>query len=217
MAAKNRSNLDSPNRLLAKLNMADAHAWYRNESQQVAEPACRKVLMDMVESLDVFIKWPERAILLWPGCDRNTKYHSYSDLIKHLAREQRITLDGRTNGPAIAAYRLAGGTRPTRYGSRNCWSVHHLYSGKFPYVNQTETLHAAKNSNHFTQSAGLVAVHPLADQACDEFPFFAWLLRAMAFQKFGYDPDKVFSELDHDQFGFVGQSPLVFPIDSPPV
>ncbi len=43
-----------------------------------------------------------------------------------------------------------------------------------------------------TQSAGLVAIHPIADAMADEFACFAWLLRAKAFEKFHYDPDGVF-------------------------
>lgn len=38
---------------------------------------------------------------------------------------------------------------------------------------------------------------------CDEYPFFAWLLRAEAFRRFGYDPDGVFSDAAVDEFGFV--------------
>jgi hypothetical protein len=35
----------------------------------------------------------------------------------------------------------------------------------------------------------------------DEYPSFTWLLRAQAFRKFGYDPDKVFA-IGHDELGF---------------
>lgn len=36
------------------------------------------------------------------------------------------------------------------------------------------------------------AREPIADALCDEFPFFAWLLRAESFRRFGDDPDGVF-------------------------
>jgi hypothetical protein len=63
-----------------------------------------------------------------------------------------------------------------------------------------------KECKHFTQSAGLVAVHPIADALCDEYPFFSWLLRAISFQEFGYDPDGVFLP-PPDSLGFaVGDS-----------
>jgi hypothetical protein len=47
----------------------------------------------------------------------------------------------------------------------------------------------------------VITAHPIADAMCDEFPFFAWLLRARAFQRFGYDPDGVFSTTQ-DALGF---------------
>jgi hypothetical protein len=47
----------------------------------------------------------------------------------------------------------------------------------------------------------LVAVHPVADALCDEYPAFTWFLRARAFQLFGYDPDRVFGA-GHDTLGF---------------
>ena len=61
-------------------------------------------------------------------------------------------------------------------------------------MHREATLHAAKAGDHFTQSAGLVAVHPIADALCDEFPFFAWRLRVESFNRHGYDPDRVFGE-----------------------
>ena len=44
----------------------------------------------------------------------------------------------------------------------------------------------------FTEAAGLVAIHPLADALADEVPYFAWLLRFEAYQRYGFDPDGVF-------------------------
>lgn len=81
--------------------------------------------------------------------------------------------------------------------------MHHIYSGKFPYGAGRQTLHAAKHELHFTQSAGLVAVHPVADALCDELPCFSWLLRGMAFERFRYDPDSVFGAATNE-FGFAG-------------
>lgn len=129
------------------------------------------------------------------------RYHKYPEAVRRLAKRRDIYLDKRANGPAIAAFLMAGGERPGRFGSSNAWSIHHLYSGKFPYVGRSTTIHAAKDGNHFTQSARLVATHPVADAMSDEFPFFAWFLRAEAFRRFGYDPDGVFSG-ERDRFGF---------------
>jgi phenylalanine-4-hydroxylase len=51
-----------------------------------------------------------------------------------------------------------------------------------------------KNGDHFTQSGGLVAIHPIAEALKDEYFYFAWLLRHEAFLGFAYDPDRVFSD-----------------------
>src|SRR5262245_61791339 len=101
-----------------------------------------------------------------------------------MASSAGVVSDTRPNGPAIAAFLMAGGSRPERFGSSNAWSVHHVYSGKFPYAGRQTTIHAAKESFHFTQSAGLVATRPVADALVDEFPFFTWLLRAEAYVRF---------------------------------
>ena len=58
-----------------------------------------------------------------------------------------------------------------------------------------------KDGNHFTQSAGLVAVHPIAEALADEYSYFAWLLRCESFKRFDYDPDLVFCK-KIDEFGF---------------
>jgi len=53
-----------------------------------------------------------------------------------------------------------------------------------------------------TRSAGLVAVHPIAEPPRDECFRFAWLLGREAFLRFAYDPDTVFSEkIDERGFG----------------
>jgi len=192
-------NLGSPNGLLEPCNIRDLTGWYARELAQIDNKEHRAVLRHVGNNLQHFVRWPASAVLMWHGCNRiapkgsKQRIHKYPDRIRPLARAHQIALDNRPNGPAIAAYVLAGGQRPSRFGSRNSWSVHHVYQGKFPYLDRASTLHAAKECHHFTQSAGLVAVHPIADNICDEFPFFAWLLRAKSFIQFGYDPDGAFS------------------------
>lgn len=209
---KIRYNLDSPNSITTPCNLEDLQKWFSIEAQAINDQAVRQVVFDVAENLNSFIRWPVKALLLWPGCDRLKKYHQYPKVIRDLAIVTNVRgLDSRMNGPAIAAFRIAGGERPPRFGSNNSWSIHHIYSGKFPFVEKSQTLHAAKDSMHFTQSAGLVAIHPIADQMCDEFPQFAWLLRAMSYQRFGYDPDNVFSNDQHDEYGFTGKSCIVTP------
>ena len=201
-------NLDSPNGLLEPFDASNPAKWFVRETMQIDSEPVRNVVRHVALHLKEFIHWPERAVLLWEGCDRKSpdgkkqKYHRYPQPLRDLARQKGIKLDTRPNGPAIAAFQIAGGTRPERFGSSNAWSIHHVYSGKFPYINRTQTTHACKDCKHFTQSAGLIATHPIADALGDEFPFFAWLLRAEAYDRFKYDPDAVFSS-EQDGFGFV--------------
>ena len=200
-------NLSSPNGIVEPCDLTDLAGWFSRELTQVPSLAERNVLKTVAGKLDSFVRWASEAVLLWPGCDRvpppgkKQKYFSFPNHIRQMAGSLGVRLDSRPNGPAIAAFRLAGGTRPERFGSSNAWSIHHLYSGKFPYLGRRETTHAAKECNHFTQSAGLVAAHPVADALVDEFPFFAWLLRAESYRRFGYDPDSVFSN-GSDDYGF---------------
>lgn len=212
MVKKRRFNLDSPNTIQTPCDLSDLTSWFATEAEAIPTEAVRKVVLHVADEVDAFVRWPKKALLLWPGCDRREKYHKYPEVVRKVAGLKEVRgLDGRVNGPAVAAFRIADGKRPKRFGSHNSWSIHHLYSGKFPYVGKESTLRAAMDGLHFTQSAGLVAIHPIADQMCDEFPLFAWLLRANAFKTFGYDPDAVFAQHPHDQYGFVSKTCIVIP------
>jgi hypothetical protein len=87
---------------------------------------------------------------------------------------------------------LAGGERPARSIRRKQWSVHHIYDGQFPFPGRTRSVRAVTDDQLFTHSAGLVAIHPLADALADEIAYFAWLLRREAYDRFQFDPDGVF-------------------------
>jgi len=83
---------------------------------------------------------------------------------------------------------FAGGRSPKRApNTKQEWHIHHVYDGKFPWTNGRETLHAVQDGKHVTQSAGLVAIHPIAEALADEY------LRE-SFLRFNYDPDMVFSK-----------------------
>jgi len=90
------------------------------------------------------------------------------------------------------------------------WHIDHIYDGKFPWPTRNRSLHAVKNGNHFTQAAGLVAIHPVAEVLKDEYSHFAWLLRREARRRFGYDPDGIFSE-KIDEYGFGKQGNMKIP------
>lgn len=194
---RSRFNLNSPNSISSACRFDDLKGWFQAEATLIEPQTVRAVIEAVGSSLDSFVTWPSRAILLWRGCDRRSRTHSYPDELKRMARARKHHLDTRANGPAILAFELADGKRGKRFGSTNAWTIHHIYSGKFPYPGRAETTWAAREPEHFSQSAGLVATHPIADQMCDEYPFFAWLLRAIAFQRFGYDPDEVFATGPH--------------------
>ena len=200
-------NLQSPNALLEPIELSNVEQWFVRETTQIESEAVRQVLHHVATHLPDFVEWPKRAVLLWEGCDRckpedkKQKYHTYPQAIRTLAKQKNINLDSRPNGPAIAAFMFAGGVRLRRFGSTNATTMHHVYSGKFPYINRANTTHAAKLGKHFSQSAGVIATHPVADALCDEYPFFTWLLRYESFRRFGYDPDGAFSS-QQDALGF---------------
>ncbi len=200
-------NLSTCNNIKTPILSLNLEKWFEEEIGDI-EPECLKeIFLKIYHSYDELCQFPKSSLLLIEGCDRQPedgkkmKYHRYPELIKNTAKEKGIGLDSRPNGPAIAAFEFADGIRPQRYGSKNKWHIHHLYSGKFPYFGKSETMHAAKNGLHFTQSAGLVAVHPILDALCDESPAFTWFLRYLSWKKFGYDPDGVFSQVI-DEYGF---------------
>jgi len=163
--------------------------------------ALEEIKRTVLARLDDFVKWPKEAVLLWHGCVR-TKYHTYPAPILSLLAERNIYRRNWSNDPAIHAYLVAGGERPTRRHKEYGWDIHHLYLG-LPTKGGRNAIHAVKNELHFTQSAGLVAVHPIADALYEEDPEFAELLRRESFNRFGYDPDCLFSDQHHDEFGFV--------------
>jgi len=157
----------------------------------VLTPSERKIATEVWGHRTDYIKWPVKARLLWPGRVR-TRYHRVPERIKEEARSRGVQVDSRSNGPAVMSFLLAGGKRPRRSNGQG-WHVDHIYDGKFPWATRNRSLHAVKDGRHFTQAAGLVAIHPIAEALKDEYPHFAWLLRREAHLRFGYDPDAVFS------------------------
>jgi hypothetical protein len=164
-------------------------------------PSEKNIINEIWEHKTEFIQWPAKALLLWEGCIR-IKYHEYPEEIKNELKSGKIAIDSRSNGPAIMSFLLAGGKRPHRASNPNQqWHIHHIYDGKFPWKEKEKTLHAVEDGKHFTQSAGLVAIHPVAEALSDEYFYFAWLLRYESLLRFDYDPDMVFCSKT-DEHGF---------------
>lgn len=144
---------------------------------------------------DTYIRWPRTQRLLLPNVTkhRDGDDYDYPPEVVAEANEAGWPVDQRSNGPAILAFQLAGGDRPRRPFPENwSWTIHHIYDGQFALADDQIVPHAIHDGNLFTESAGLVAVHPLADYVAMSSPLLAWLLRWEAFRRFGFDPMKVF-------------------------
>ncbi len=154
----------------------------------------RNIITEVWKAKESFIKWPKCSRLLIPGrTRRKSGFCEYPQEIITELKAKRITVDRRTNGPAIMCYLLAGGERPKRKDSNLQWAIHHVYDGRFPFEKGQETLHAVTDGYHFTEAAGLVAIHPVAEALAEEYFYFAWELRWEAYKRFGYNPDNIFS------------------------
>ncbi len=75
-----------------------------NELTQLRDSAERTVLDTVGENLDVFVRWPERALLLWPESDRTPppgKKHKYFN-IRHTSKIWRDRFVTRSmDGPTV--------------------------------------------------------------------------------------------------------------------
>lgn len=188
------------------IHWEDLDGWIRSQINHTLKAPVHGVIRQVLDQLDEFVKFPKKSVLLWKGCDRIgsvTKKHDYPSSLKEVLAKEGVIRDVRSNGPAITSFLFAGGERPARNQPGRGWNIHHLYDGKITYHGRESSLHAVKDGNHFTQSAGLVAVHPVADALCDEVPAFAWYLRGLSLKKFGYDPDGVSLGSRTDEYGFL--------------
>jgi len=168
--------------------------------QELTRPASTSLtewaaILSICSDPDAFFQWPLTGKLLWPGCIRAEEDGAYDypgDLPHRLARV-RLRPDPRTNGPAILAFRSTGGNRPTC--ENEGWPIHHIYDGTGAVAGvPPNILHAVRDGQHFTHSAGLVAAQPVIHHLAHQSNLLKWLLRREAFVRFGYDPMNVFSE-----------------------
>lgn len=166
--------------------------WMQQMTITVLETEWSAILSTCIEP-NRFFEWPKNVSLLWPGCVRTKEdgQHQYPASIKNYLDKLSIEADTRTNGPAIAAFLAAGGTRHSWGGEG--WHIHHIYdrTGAIAGI-PTEVPHAVHDGNYFTQSAGLVAAHPVAHHLAHQSDLLKWLLRREAFVRFGFDPMAVF-------------------------
>jgi hypothetical protein len=192
--------------LRESIHWEDLDGWIRIQINDTLKDPVNGVIRQVLDHLDEFVKFPKKSVLLWKGCDRvgsATKKHEYPKDLKEALDKRGVVRDVRSNGPAITSFLFAGGERPARNQPSRGWNIHHLYDGKITYCGRQTSLHSVKEGNHFTQSAGLVAVHPVADALCDDVPAFSWYLRGLSLQMFGYDPDGVFPGGRIDDYGFL--------------
>ena len=159
-------------------------------------PAEQDLAIALWDRQDGMVSWPTACS---PGplleVQRvGVKYHDIPADLRARARAQKVAIDGRSNGPAIMAFLLAGGHRPVRSDGKHGWSIHHIYDGKFPWPGRETSVRAVAETAYFTDARGLVALHPIFDGAVSEIHWLAWQLRLEAFDRFGFDPDNVLAD-----------------------
>lgn len=118
-AAQSRCASVDPERVHAR----DLRAWFAAECATISNAKAREVVISVGQDLEAFVRFPQEALLLWRGCIRpnNRTTHRYPDVLKTGAKERLVkALDSRANGPAIAAFRFAGGAdlTPVRWTPR---------------------------------------------------------------------------------------------------
>jgi hypothetical protein len=164
---------------------------FANAFNPAGAPSAAQGVTSLVASVAGLFEFPRRAVLLWSGCKRQGfEYSCPAGLRDKLKRAGFGALDRRmNNGPPNSAFKLGGGFKPKR------WELDHIYD--------EAPMWSVTHDGHFTQSAGLVAMQRYAHLRRHSNIKLTWLVRGIAFVKFGYDPLSVFSPEPHDRFGFV--------------
>lgn len=152
---------------------------------------------------ETYFRWPSQKRNLCEEYSLNWTRHKdgrkkdcydYPQQLSDEIAQKGFRVDRRSNGPAIVSFLLAGGERPLRpFPSRWGWTIHHIYDGEHPRFPNGQVPHAVNDPKLFTDSRGLVAVHPFADYIAMREPLLAWLLRWEAFRRFQFDPMGVFN------------------------
>jgi hypothetical protein len=164
-----------------------------------SDPSTVEGFNALVLATQGLFEFPQCAVLLWSGCTRQSEPYRFPAGLQAKWKGRRSgRLDYRMqNGPPNSAFTLGGGKKPSG------WELDHIYD--------EEPLWSVRKGLHFTQSAGLVAMPRHAHRRRHSDSMLSWLVRGIAFLKFGYDPLTAFSKGSHDKFGFiVGKSCEVF-------
>ena len=207
------------------LEQADNIAEAPDDVRPGLRPLCFSVYYE-----DTLIRFPKCAVLVWPRCTTN-EYNrpgipddpdELPDYVATwvgdlgLSGNPRLTQMMEEAGilehpPAAAlrdevAFRVAGGVTPqTAQGQP--WMLRHLYEGLHPFLGKEQTFDSMNDGDHFTQTAGLVAVHPILDYFW-QFGAVVKTARARAYVSFGYDPDRYFNPVGHNPKGFIPNHPV---------
>ena len=175
----------------------DVPDWIRAMADNESDAGVQSA-MAIWNQRNTYIRWPKKSRLLLDGMTRHPDGNSQNcyDYPPELVREileAGLSDDRRNNAPAILAFQLTGGDRPRRpYPSNWGWTIHHIYDGQHLAPTDKTVPRAVVEGKLFTEAAGLVAVHPLADYVATNVPLLAWLLRWEAFCRFQFDPMDVF-------------------------
>src|SRR5205085_9728310 len=106
-------------------------------------------------------------------------------------RERGITsLERYPIDPDRFSFNFAGGfTRPG-------WTFHHIYDATSPLGKGKKTLNAHHHGLHFTQTDGMIVIHPIVEALYGYFRCIKRTRRGLSFNKFGYGPVCYFSRFE---------------------
>ena len=108
---------------------------------------------------------------------------------------------------AVSAFKRMGGCVPQAVPPEG-WQVLLLYEALTRWGAAGNRDEAAQAARHFTQSANLVAVHPVVQHLMAQYPCIVKTMQQRVFETFMYDPRTWFSPGEgHDICGFQAQDP----------
>jgi hypothetical protein len=165
------------------------------------------------------VSFARQGILLWPRCTPGENLDPLPDdaqeqvldslVSAHLSENEKESLGNELSKVGVGsieqypahperfAFKFAGGWL------QQDWFFKHLYDGSIALGSAKKRLNALKRGKHFTQTAGMAAIHPIVQELYEAYPCLRRTLQARSFASFGYDPEHFFSQCEHTAFGFV--------------